>query len=145
LLKARAPFPHPSSYGLLQDGDRLRAVRIIDRQLPGLATISFLDQPSASGQRRVLAAELIDADPLCAEEMEEMAALAKRLRGRKANRDKADEARLESLRRRHSLAPVLDAALRDQRAREERALRSANYAQRRDDFRRGLVVPAGAS
>lgn len=143
MLSTPATFPHPGSFALIEDSGAMRAVRIIDRAQPGLATISILARPQASGQRRVLLAELHDATPLSATEEDEASTLARVLRGRRSERDQAKVARLEALRRRAGLAPVLAAELAERDRVAAAAKRSAAYnARRADFFRQSAGAPA---
>lgn len=105
MLKTPAPFPFVGSWALLDESRATMAVRIIERDGPD-AVISIGGEFGASGNRRLPIAALRNADALSAEEKAELAALERRLTGKK-RRASAIGRRAEELKGREISAKTL--------------------------------------
>lgn len=113
LKSARAPYPQPNSWGLIEEGGRYRAVRItnlVDGEDGREAVVSVAGEFTASATKRLPLAAVLNADPLTPAEVAELAALDQKLAG-KSRVAKADRAREEELGNREQRASALEAML----------------------------------
>lgn len=103
MLRVPAPFPQVGSYPLIEIDGRLQLARIVGRDHGGNALISLpLDPVAASGNKSVPLEQLLNADPLSAQERAELQSLDREIRAAKRP-NRARVARRDALERRDQL------------------------------------------
>ncbi len=105
MLNVPTLFPDNGSYALLFEGRDQHLVRIHQRVAgnPDEVLASFPLRPGSAGTRRMALADLVDPTPLTGEEDREIAALH-----RKARKSKADRERFAALAMRRSAAMIAE-------------------------------------